>query len=113
MRVKSNMLGGAALVASLSDTRANGSQERLVGANGELNASNFNELIARQLEIANLIASGSPVVTQSAETAATSAERRAALVDAMNDKSGVKFAELGAAIAAEVQDRVRREGFMR
>lgn len=87
--------------------------DRIVGANGELNAANKNELIARLAELASLVAQGE---VSTAETASveTAAQRRQAFVDAYHSPtSDPAWAELGAAISQELTTRVEREGFMR
>lgn len=93
------------------DARFNNSRERIVGHDGNINAGSRQELMSRLVEIANMVQAGE---IQSAETASqeeTAAARRQAMVEAYHDDA--QWAELGSALAAEIDTRVEREGFMR
>lgn len=98
----------------VTEARFKGSNERIVGASGELNAGSRSELISRLAELASMIAAGdvAPFTAEEAETASV-AERRAAVTGAFHDREGSDWAELGASLSGEITTRVEREGFMR
>lgn len=98
--------------AVISNMRPSGSLERFVGANGEINAGSKVELLSRIVELSRLFTEGA-IEQQVEQEVASPAERTAQLLEAYHDHSSQKFAELGASIAAEVQDRLTRAGFSR
>lgn len=100
------------VVASEIRTAKNG--ERLVGRNGEINAGSKQELIHRQVQLAEL-ANGIHVVT---ETAATKAEkdalriqRRETAIAMMSNPERAR--EVGSELGDELYLTQQREGFMR
>ena len=97
----------------VTQARFNGSQERMIGQNGEINASNTAELVARMLEISKAIANNEVAVTETAaEKQQRIVERAAALREAYHAE-GSAWAEMGAALSYEVQTYIEREGLMR
>lgn len=94
----------------LADAR-NGMGERLIGANGELNAGSKSELIKRQGQLIQ-IASSSRLAQTAGVTAQQKAEqRKAALAAAFRDPE--KHRALGAAMGDELYITQQREGIMR
>jgi hypothetical protein len=90
-----------------------GSTERLVGNNGEINASSLRDLnhnLALILNMANAGVIGPPEKTPVVQ--ATAAERRQELSAAYHDNGG-KWVEMGATIAGEVSEVATRDGFLR
>ena len=104
---KFNLRGG---VANIHEARFGGSQDRIIGANGEITASSREDLMLRLAEIAAAISSGQ-LETSSEEQEQTKISNRQLLEEAFADPA--KWAELGAGLAAEIQERQLREGFMR
>lgn len=92
--------------------RVAGSKEKMVGLNGEVNASSVQDLMQSLVEIAKRIESGT-VASHDEVSAAEAADAIAKVRAAYNDTNGGSWKELGAAIAAEVQETTAREGFMR
>lgn len=90
--------------------------ERLVGANGELNASSKVDAISRQQELAHAINQGK-VLSDTGEMINRSSEQSRQdfeeLSAAFYDNSGSSWAELGSVISATLNESVDRNGFMR
>lgn len=97
----------------VTESRFKNSRDMIVGRNGEINAGNKQELMGRLVEIAELIQSGELINEdgQAMDRGQIQAERANAIREAMNDPRD--WAELGSAIAAEIDERLEREGFMR
>lgn len=94
-----------------TEFKRSGSNERVVGAGGEINASSKRDLM---LQIAALMdATEAGQINDKAEVVATAQERHEALAAAFGDKTSGKWAEMGAAIAGELSESADREGFMR
>lgn len=90
-----------------------GSNDKIFGNNGELNAGSKVEAIRRLAELASMI--GGDEVTFSNDNGnsrETAAERRKAIEEAYHSTDG-SWAELGSTLAGEITTRVEREGFMR
>lgn len=90
----------------------------LIGQNGEINATDKNDLARTIVEIANRINSGELAAVEDPENVITSRaevarENRQVLKEAFNDRNSSAWAELGAAISSDVRVRIEREGFMR
>lgn len=97
----------------VTDARFRKSSERIVGLNGEINAGDKKELTQRLLEIASMIEGGEVITDEGAVTSRKelASERASVLREAFHDE--VAWAELGSAIAYDVDTRLEREGFMR
>lgn len=89
-----------------------GSNEFMVGAGGEINASSKAELMQQISALINAHETGQ-VLSSTEEKLATSKERQAALASAFSDRSSGSWSELGASIAGELSETADREGFMR
>jgi len=89
-----------------------GSKERLVGANGEINASSRTDLI---VQLAALIDSNNQgMIDEGAgEVTASAKERNEVLSAAFADKSGSRWSEIGAGMAGTLSEAADRDGFMR
>jgi len=89
------------------------SGEKIVGANGEINAGSREELLSRVVELAEMIGAGEMFTDLShanmPETA--SVNSREELAAAYHDPK--LWAEMGASLAAELNERTMRDGFMR
>jgi len=100
----------------VAEARIFGSDSKILDNDGNINASNNTELALAITEIAKQIRQGNFVPDSHEETQSsleTAAERRAALKEAYYDRAGNSWAELGAAITMEINERMEREGFMR
>ncbi len=97
-------------------TRVN-SKEKLVGSNGNLNASDRNDLLRTIGEFFNGLSSGKIMSTEeqirASKTQITASERREIVQAAYKDETGRAWAELGDAIGTELYETANREGFMR
>lgn len=96
-----------------------GSRERLVGADGNLNAGNSRELMQTMASLMQMVANGDVMtlkeqrqVEASVSPKSDTAARREVLTASYHDQ-GRQWAELGAAISADVSVVADREGFMR
>lgn len=101
-------------------TEANrpGSMSKFVGAGGEINASDKRDLLKAFAELSSAIANNDVFTDVSHSAQRTSsrevaAENRRIVSEAYNDRSGSSWAELGSGLAAELTERMEREGFMR
>jgi len=100
----------------VSQARFNNSNERILSADGNINAGTNAELVNRMLEIAARIKVGelSPALESEQLSAREIAAERATVIrDAYHDRTGSSWAELGAAISNDISLRLEREGFMR
>jgi hypothetical protein len=88
-----------------------GTKEKIVGNNGEINASSKQDLLSKLVEIANLVNSGEVVVDSHEDVGIE--KRREVLVKAFFDREGNSWTELGSSLAAQVKESADREGFMR
>ena len=98
----------------VAEGRIFGSNEKIVNNNGDINASNNAELAKAIVEIASQIKQGELTATPQEERspAEVAAEHRKILREAYHSKDN-SWAELGAAITMDINNRVEREGFMR
>lgn len=105
----------AAVLGAMGSHRFPGSNERITGAGGDINAGSKVELLARIAEIANMLATGDLDTFANEERAGwmTAAERTQTLHDAFHDRTGNQFAELGSSISLTIMERAQRTGFMR
>ncbi len=91
---------------------------RLVGANGEVNASNNKDLLLQVKRLMDGVRSGD--IARNDESIVTAeerrqivAERQAVLEEAIADKTGDKWMSLGETISEEIYEALGREGFTR
>ena len=98
----------------ITETNGQNSMQKFVGANGEINASSQQDLLAKLLELSNMVANGQ-VFTDCSELntpdLSGGMETAAVLEEAFHD--GEALQELGNGLAAELNERMLREGFMR
>ncbi|QXV74108.1 hypothetical protein [Rhizobium phage RHEph12] len=94
-------------VAHISERKFNGSNDRVIGQDGNINAGSRQELMVRLAEIATMINDNQVDVSAEEDTRSS----RAILEEAYADP--VAWAELGSGLAGEVQERLLRDGFMR
>lgn len=87
--------------------------ERLIGENGELNASTKAELIKRQAQLASAIKNGKIASLSSAERMQNNKESFEELSAAYHDKTTSAWEELGSMVSATLNTAIEREGFMR
>jgi hypothetical protein len=92
-------------------TEANrlGSMSKFVGSNGEFNATDRKDLLKVFAEMASMISNGNMFTDVSGNN--PEARPKINLREALLDSSS--HMELGASLAAELQQRMQREGFMR
>lgn len=91
-----------------TDYRAPGSSERLVGLNGEVNASSKQDLLRQQLKLLTATANGEVTTAERLQRA----QRNREIVQAMfNDKEVHK--ELGEVMAKDLYQAANRRGFSR
>ena len=91
-----------------TDYRAPGSSERLVGANGEINASNKRDAFQQQLKLLAASANGDVTTAERMERSARNRE----LVRAMFNSKDV-HRELGEVMAKDLYQAANRRGFSR
>lgn len=89
-----------------------GSAERMIGANGEINANSRADLIAQVAMLIEASANGQ-IDDTAAGTPISSKERSEILCAAFNDRTGSQWNELGASIAGTLTKSAERDGFMR
>jgi hypothetical protein len=95
-----------------TDLRFSGSQERAVGSNGELNASSKRDLIANQLKLISVTASGGVITEQDAiQRKKDVATHRQLVQAAFNSKQA--HVELGEVLATNLYQAGNRRGFAR
>lgn len=92
-------------------SRLPGQSSPFLSGTGELNASSKKDLISQLTSIINATAD-STTQTFSKTNEEEKAARREALTAAMADKSGTNMAMLGAALASEVEETTKRDGFV-
>lgn len=110
---RSSLLPQAAYTQVIASARPHGSNERFANSRGEINANDSRELLARAIEIASRFATNE-FDGEAAEVAScTPEERITKMREAIADKSGTAWMEIGSQIAAEITDTVARVGFMR
>ena len=102
----------------VSEYRPRRGGERLVGANGEVNASSRQDSLVQIKELLNGVRSGAiagagETVVSADERRQIVAERQAVLEEAIADKTGEKWMALGETISEEIYEALGREGFTR
>lgn len=97
----------------ITEARFNGSNERVVGQDGHINAGSKKEVMQRLLDIANAVQDGSMFTDLSShiEEANSGKTNAEILEEAFADPAA--WAELGSGLAASLQERLLREGFLR
>ncbi len=107
---KLNLRGSA---AHITEQRFRGSNERVVGSNGDINAGSKQELMARLLDIASMVQEGEMWTDLAGKNLDSEQKKsnRELLEEAYHDPAA--WAELGNGLAAEVMERMLRNGFMR
>lgn len=97
----------------ISEARFKGSRDTIIGRDGHVNAGSNREVLGRLVEIAEMLKAGEIVDEAASEIASPvkKAQNAQTLRDAMHNPQ--EWAELGAAIALDVDQRTEREGFMR
>lgn len=121
MRIQRNRGGRSSIAhpgatqSAIEQAMAFGSNERLVGSNGELNAGSNKELFSRIIELAGRHERGEFQLeaASSFDRSIKSKERREELLASYHDHTSARWAELGASVAAEISNRVTRMGFSR
>jgi hypothetical protein len=91
-----------------SEYKFGGSSERLVGSNGELNASSKRDLIAQQLKLVNASARGEVATMDKLQKAAKARQ----LIEAMMSNDAV-HKEVGEVMAKDLYAAANRRGFAR
>lgn len=94
----------------ITDQRFRNSNERIVGADGNINAGSVQEVMQRFAEIASMISSGE-VFTDVSHGDVDERSNSQIIEEAFHDPA--QWAELGSGLAASLQERMLREGFMR
>lgn len=94
-----------------SDYRFDGSSERAIGANGDLNASSKKDLLAQQLKLVQATAQGKVATLAHLESAERKVKSRA-LVEAMMNSDDV-HRELGEIMGRDLYQAQNRRGFAR
>jgi hypothetical protein len=102
----------------VSEFRPRKGGERLVGANGEVNASSNKDILVQIKSLLDGVRSGAVAradeqVVTAEERRQIVAERQAVLEDAIADKTGDKWMSLGETISEEIYEALGREGFTR
>jgi hypothetical protein len=90
-----------------------GSKEKIVGNNGELNASSKADLLKRLVELAEMVNSGEVDVDSPEPEKINQKEKEKIITAAYADRTGSSWTELGSSMAANVKETADREGFMR
>lgn len=97
----------------ITESNYRNSNEKIVGADGHINAGSTQEVMIKLAEIASMIGTGELYTDAShaltPETASTLS--RADIEEAMADPA--LWAEVGTSITSEIQTRLMRDGFMR
>lgn len=96
----------------ITEANFRGSNEKIVGRDGNINAGSTQEVMQRLVEIASMIGNGE-MFTDVSHAITPDQERssREIIEEAYHDPN--KWAEIGAGLAGEVQERMLRDGFMR
>lgn len=89
-----------------------GQSGNFMDKNTEINASSTGDLLQQIGKMMKANSTG-VIVQKPVESAKLIAERREALLEAVNDQSGKSMQVLGQALAAEIVDTMSREGFAR
>jgi hypothetical protein len=95
-----------------TELRRNGSPERMVGRNKEINASSKKDLVQAIAQLVKDHEQGRTYKEESATEKLSTAQRREMVLSAYHSE-GRDWAELGAALAGELAETSDREGFMR
>lgn len=98
-------------VPAEQELRNPGSRERMVGANGEFNASSKKELMQQVSSLVEAFSSGK--VQRRVLPEEVMAARKKLVAEAASDKSGEHWKVLGEVIGDEVWTALNREGFAR
>lgn len=102
----------------ITEATGRNSNEKIVGAGGEINAGSKRELMHKILEISQMISGGemytdvSHMNTPDTSNAALE-DANAILEEAYHGDPHAEWAELGSGLAAELDERLMRDGFMR
>ena len=94
----------------ITEQRFRGSNERVVGQDGNINGGSIQEIMSRFAEMASMIAEGEMFTDVSHGDLDTRSNSQI-LEEAYHDDA--QWAELGSGLAASLQERLLREGFMR
>ena len=98
----------------ITEARFRGSEERIVGNDGHINAGSQQEVLNRILEIAQMVSSSEIQTDVSHRDAMDDGKtNRQILEEAYHDGDSNDWAELGSGLASELQTRMLRDGFMR
>ena len=102
----------------VTEFRARKGGERLIGANGEVNASDKKDILVQIKSLLNGVKSGAIAradeqIVTAEERRQIVAERQAVLEEAVADKTGDKWMSLGETISEEIYEALGREGFTR
>lgn len=100
----------------ITEARRPGSKSHFVGANGDINADSKQDLLKALLELSTAIRDGdiyTDVSGAEKSKAEIAAENKEIVTASYHDHSSNAWAELGSGIAAELTERMEREGFMR
>ena len=102
----------------VTEYRAQKGGSRLVGANGEVNASDKKDILVQIKSLLEGVRSGAIARTDEQVVTAEErrqivAERQEILNDAIADKTGDKWMSLGETISEEIYEALGREGFTR
>lgn len=106
MRTSSQML-------PVTQARFKGSNDRIIGQDGNINAGSLVELAARMVEISQGIKNGTLAVSEEHTVNRELASERKESLRAAYDSTDGSWAEMGSAISNSINTRVEREGFMR
>lgn len=98
--------------APVADFRFGNRQERAIGQNGEINASNVEDLLQNINQMMTASHQGQ-IIKKKSTTPDERKERLAVFTAAFNDKSGEQWSVLGASIAEAIKQQGDREGFLR
>lgn len=108
--MKVNLARGA---RHITEANRRGSTSKLVGANGEINADNKNDLLRQFAEMASAIANGEMFTDVSGNNPEIAHEDTQAELASAYAGSRDEWNEIGSGLAAELDERMEREGFMR
>jgi hypothetical protein len=96
--------------AEITDLRLGTSREAAIASNGEINASSNKDLLGKITELVTASSRGEIVRSVPEKDRKL---HREVLAAAYNDKSGIKWGQLGVALAAKIEEAAYREGFAR
>lgn len=97
----------------MQHARRPGSREYIFGRGNEINASSNREVIETIASMLALAQEGKLQTHEEPEDTLSIQEATAMVVAAFNDKSSNAWKDFGATLAADLQEHVEREGFMR